>query len=109
MLAISRHPILLGNETNRGWSAEQIWDDNPEAKSQNRMEWGQFTYTTTIAYAWGREESDIREKDMGDLDDEVILSVGIDDNDGLYGKVKVSELLQCLRICPGRMPTPGSL
>ncbi|PMD35427.1 hypothetical protein L207DRAFT_637792 [Hyaloscypha variabilis F] len=104
MLAVSQHPILLRNETNRGWTPEEIWDDVLEARSENRTYWGQFTYTTTIAYAWGREESDIREKNNGYLDDEVILSVGIDDQNGLYAKVKVSELLQCLKICPGRMP-----
>ncbi|KAE8450273.1 hypothetical protein EG329_006701 [Mollisiaceae sp. DMI_Dod_QoI] len=103
MLAVSQHPILFANETSRGWTAEEIWDDLPEALAAGRGEFGRFTYTTTIAYAWGREESDIREKGVGYLDDEVILSVGIDDEGGLYGKVKVSELLQCLRICPGRM------
>jgi hypothetical protein len=30
-----------------------------------------------------------------------MLSVGIDDIDQVYGKVLVSDLLQCLRICPG--------
>jgi hypothetical protein len=104
MLAISQHPIVLANEINRGWTPQEIWDDNPESNSGNRTEWGQFTYTTTIAYAWGREESDIREKGTGYLDDQVILSVGIDDQDGLYARVKVSELLQCLKICPGRTP-----
>ena len=104
MLGASRNPILLANETSRGWTAEEIWDDIEETQSGSRTEWGQFTYTTTIAYAWGREESDIREKGTGYLDDEVILSVGIDDQNGLYAKVKVSDLLQCLRICPGRMP-----
>jgi hypothetical protein len=104
MLGASRNPILLANETSRGWTAKEIWDDVEETQSGSRTEWGQFTYTTTIAYAWGREESDIREKGTGYLDDEVILSVGIDDQNGLYAKVKVSDLLQCLRICPGRMP-----
>ncbi len=103
MLAMSQHPILMANETNRGWKPAEIWDDNVEAVSERRGIWGDFTYTTTIAYAWGRAESDIREKGTGYLDDEVILSVGIDDQDGLYGKVLVSDLLSCLRICPGRM------
>jgi hypothetical protein len=104
MLAVSLHPILLANETSRGWTPEEIWDDVEESQSEKRRNWGQFTYTTTIAYAWGKEESDIREKGTGYLDDEVILSVGIDDQNGLYAKVKASDLLQCLRICPGRMP-----
>lgn len=109
MLAVSEHPILLANETYRGWTPEEIWNDVPQSESGHRGEWGQFTYTTTIAYAWGREESDIREKGTGYLDDEVIMSVGIDDKNGLYAKAKVSELLQCLRICPSRMSGGCSL
>lgn len=103
MLAVSQHPILMANETNRGWKPVEIWDDVPEAKDEQREVWGEFTYTTTIAYAWGRAESGIREKGTGYLDDYVILSVGIDDKDGLYGKVVAEDLLQCLRICPGRL------
>ena len=103
MLAISQHPILLANETTTGWSAEETWDDVHEALSENRGFWAHLTYTTTIAYAWGREESDVKEKGTGYLDDVVILSVGIDDQDQVYGRVAVTELLQCLRVCPGRM------
>ncbi|KAI9056184.1 hypothetical protein LZ554_001112 [Drepanopeziza brunnea f. sp. 'monogermtubi'] len=103
MLAMSQHPILMANETNRGWKPAEIWDDVPEAKVEDRQAWGEFTYTTTIAYAWGREESDIREKGIGYLDDEVILSLGIDDQNGLYSKIMVLDLLQCLKICPGRI------
>lgn len=62
-----------------------------------------MTYTTTIAWDWGREEGDVRGKSIGYLDDEVILSVGVDDQDQVFGIVTASELLQCLRICPGRV------
>lgn len=102
MLAVSRHPILMANETTFGWTAEEAWDDLPRARIQNWGLWGRITYTTTIAYAWGREEGDIREKGTGYLDDEVILSVGVDDEGQVYGRVIVSDLLQCLRVCPGR-------
>lgn len=102
MLAVSQHPLLFSNETNRGWSKEQIWDDNGAGPGPHRDEWGRFTYTTTIAYAWAREESDTREKYTGYLDDEVIVSIGIDDAGALYGRAKVYDLLQCVRICPGR-------
>ena len=102
MLAVSEHPILMANETTNGWTEEQTWDDLPEALAEKRGFFGRFTYTTKIAYAWGREEKDIREKATGYLDDEVILSVGVDDNDQAYAIVVVSELLQCLRVCPGR-------
>jgi hypothetical protein len=103
MLAVSRYPLLMANETTFGWTAEETWDDVPEARLENRGLWGRITYTTTIAYAWGREEGDMREKGTGYLDDEVILSVGVDDEGQVYGKVLVSDLLQCLRVCPGRM------
>lgn len=103
MLAVSRYPLLMANETTFGWTAEETWDDVPEARLENRGLWGRITYTTTIAYAWGREERDMREKGTGYLDDEVILSVGVDDEGQVYGKVLISDLLQCLRICPGRM------
>lgn len=92
----------MANETTFGWTAEETWDDTEEARLGNRGLWGRITYTTTISYAWGREEKDVREKGVGYLDDEVILSVGVDDEGQVYGKVVVSELLQCLRVCPGR-------
>jgi hypothetical protein len=41
---------------------------------------GRFRYTTTITYAWGREEKNIREKATGYLD-ELILRVCVDDHD----------------------------
>ncbi|TAQ89657.1 hypothetical protein B7494_g2033 [Chlorociboria aeruginascens] len=103
MLAISQHPILFANETTTGWTEQETWDDVPEARMENRGFWAHVTYTTTIAYAWGSEEGDIREKGTGYLDDEVILSVGVDDQDQVYGRVLVSDLLQCLRVCPGRI------
>ncbi|ESZ90560.1 hypothetical protein SBOR_9056 [Sclerotinia borealis F-4128] len=103
MLAISQHPILFANETTTGWTAEESWDDNAEALLEGRRFWAKLTYTTTIAYAWSKEDGDIRNKGTGFLDDEVILSVGVDDHDQVYGRVVVSELLQCLRICPGLM------
>ena len=44
----------------------------------------------------------MREKGTGFLDDEVILTVGVDDQDQVFGRVVVSELLQYLKVCPGR-------
>ncbi|QSZ34856.1 hypothetical protein DSL72_007715 [Monilinia vaccinii-corymbosi] len=103
MLAVSQHPILFANETTTGWTAEESWDDNPEALLEGREFWAKLTYTTTIAYAWSRKDGDIRDKGVGYLDDQIILSVGVDDHDQVYGRVLVSELLQCLKICPGLM------
>ena len=95
MLGVSQYPILMANETSQYWasdghSEEHDWRDH-------------FTYTTTIAWAWGREEGDVREKGTGYLDDNVIISVGVDDQDGVYGIAKASDLLQCLRTCPGQL------
>jgi len=95
MLGVSQYPILMANETSQYWasdghSEEHDWRDH-------------FTYTTTIAWAWGREEGDVREKGTGYLDDDVIISVGVDDQDGVYGIAKASDLLQCLRTCPGQL------
>ncbi|CZS96643.1 uncharacterized protein RAG0_05894 [Rhynchosporium agropyri] len=61
MLAVSQLPMLMANETNRGWKTDEMWDDVPGANDEKREAWGEFTYTTTIAYAYGRAESDIRE------------------------------------------------
>ncbi|KAF7889483.1 uncharacterized protein EAF02_001898 [Botrytis sinoallii] len=103
MLAMSQHPILFANETTTGWTTDESWDDVPEASSEGRGFWAKLTYTTTIAYAWNREDEDLRDKGVGFLDDEIIVSVGVDDHDQVYGRVLVSELLQCLRICPSLM------
>jgi hypothetical protein len=62
MLAISQNLILLKNETATGWSAEETWDDVEEARSEWRIFWARMTYMTTIAWAWGREDGDVREK-----------------------------------------------
>lgn len=115
MLGISQHPILLANETASGWSAEQNWDDDPlnaqlvKQARKNGEEgfvgkdyWAYFTYTVSIAYAWGRKGDEAIWKNTGFLDDEVILGIGIDDKGQGFARVKARELLQCLRACPGR-------
>jgi hypothetical protein len=103
MLAISQHPLLMANETPSGWSPAEIWDDVPGAVAAQRGYWAYFTYTVSIAYAWGRAERDPPEtKNEGYLDDEVLLGIGIDDAGQGYAKVPVLELLGCLRACPGR-------
>lgn len=100
VLAISKRPILFANETASSWlKTENLTTGGSES-------WGfrtGFTYTTTIAYAWGREEGDVGDMGIGYLDDKVILSIGVDDQDQVYGIAAVFDLLQCLRICPGRL------
>ena len=103
MLGISKYPIQLANETANGWTAEENWDDEPQALGDDKHMWPKtFTYTVSIAYAWGRPNDEAEDKNLGYLDDEVILGIGIDDEGQGYSIVKVRSLLQCLRACPGR-------
>jgi hypothetical protein len=101
VLAVSEYPILFHNETATGWNETENWDDTDNANANHGV-WARLTYTTTIAWAWRPDEGDIREKGIGYLDDEVILSIGVDDQDQVYALATPSELLQCLRICPSR-------
>ncbi|KAI9838857.1 MAG: hypothetical protein M1819_004064 [Sarea resinae] len=109
MLGVSRHPLLLANETATGWTAAQnregdsnISDDGNLGKDQKGSSgWAEFTYTVSIAYAWGRGGDEAIWKNTGFLDDEVVLGIGIDDKGQGFASVKTRDLLQCLRACPG--------
>ena len=112
------YPLLMANETASGWSASQNWADDPaNAKivEYNRRAsngtsepfggkdiWAYFTYTVSISYAWSREKDEVESKNLGYLDDEVVLGIGIDDAGLGFSKVKAGDLVQCLRPCPGR-------
>ncbi|KAI9890657.1 MAG: hypothetical protein M1814_003726 [Vezdaea aestivalis] len=102
MLGVSRWPIILANETASGYSEIENWDDDEQAKQEGRPYWAYFTYTVSIAYAWGREGDELESKNWGYLDDDVVLGIGVDDLGQAYSRVKVLDLLQCLRACPGR-------
>ncbi|KAI4166862.1 MAG: hypothetical protein LQ343_007683 [Gyalolechia ehrenbergii] len=118
MLGISQHPILMANETASGWTESQNWDDYPDNAAtvahtkmhRNTTEpyggkeyWAYFTYTVSIAYAWARTGMDeVGEKNVGYLDDEVVLGIGIDDKGQGFARAKAGDLVQCLRACPGR-------
>ncbi|KAL8728718.1 MAG: hypothetical protein Q9166_005205 [cf. Caloplaca sp. 2 TL-2023] len=126
LLGISKHPILMANETASGWTESQNWDDDPtnvDTVSQFRLHhpqnmttnstlslepyggkgyWAYFTYTVSIAYAWGRGNEEVGDKNVGYLDDEVVLGIGIDDKGQGFARAKAGDLVQCLRACPGR-------
>ncbi len=101
-----------------GWTETQNWDDDPvnskavaaHKKPVNHTEayrgkeyWAYFTYTVGISYAWGRTNIDeMEEKNVGYLDDEVVLGIGIDDKGQGFARLKAGDLVQCLRACPGR-------
>lgn len=102
----------MANETASGWSAAQNWHgdqvrhkrvtNSSVAQPGEEAYWAYFTYTVSIAYAWGRKGDDVTDKNVGYLDDEVILGIGIDDAGQGFATVKAGDLLQCLRACPGR-------
>ncbi|KAL8776788.1 MAG: hypothetical protein Q9194_002946 [Teloschistes cf. exilis] len=118
MLGISQHPILMANETASGWTQSQVWDDDGNnsaivahtKRSRNATEplggkdyWAYFTYTVSMAYAWGRSGiEEVSDKNVGYLDDEVVLGIGIDDMGEGFARARAGDLVQCLRACPGR-------
>lgn len=119
ILGISKHPILLANETASGWLPSENWADDPlnvKKVMQTRDDgnatitetfggkgfWAYFTYTVSISYAWGRQDDEPEAKNVGYLDDEVVLGIGIDDAGQGYARVKAGDLVQCLRACEGR-------
>lgn len=120
MLGISRHPVLMANETASGWFMDENWDDNvANAKAVadhkalsginstdphgGKGYWAYFTYTVSISWAWGRGGGvEMEDMNAGYLDDEVLLSIGVDDKGQVLARVAAADLLQCLRPCPGR-------
>ena len=132
MLGITKHPLLMANETASGWTASENWDDDPQNRkvvaatkrlqevenigaqktnqsTTNATEpfggkdyWAYFTYTVSISYAWGREGDEVEDKNVGYLDDEVVLGIGVDDKGQGFSRVRAEDLVGCLRACPGR-------
>ena len=123
-IGISQHPILMANETTSGFPPSQMWADDAQnneiveyTKKMDRNatepfggkdKWAYFTYTVSMAYAWGRPPrrgtagDEAQDMHVGYLDDEVILGIGVDDMAQAFSRVKAGELVQCLRACPGR-------
>ena len=112
MLGISKHPILMYNETASGFEPEENWQDDQEqqqlveAGEQGKGNWAYFTYTVSLAWAWGRKMDEPQNKNTGYLDDEVVLGVGVDDATMTFSRVVARDLLQCLKACPGRGSAP---
>lgn len=116
MIGISRNPILMANETASGWTESENWADDPinlelvaGAKKagittepyEGKNYWAYFTYTVSISYAWGREKDEAETKNVGYLDDDVILGIGIDDAGQGFARVKAGDLVGCLKACEG--------
>ena len=62
--------------------------------------WAYFTYTVSISWAWSGEKVEAEMKNVGYLDDEVLLSIGIDDKGQGFSRVKAGDLMECMRACP---------
>ena len=124
MVAVSRHPILMANETAGGWTAAENWEDdafspsnlsrsnnsvNATEQGSEKTLWGGFTYTVSIAYGWGRQPrkgslgDESEDMHVGYLDDDVVLGIGVDDAGSVFSRVQAGELVQCMRACPGRV------
>lgn len=108
----------MANETASGWFLDENWDDDPvnaEVVAAHQASlggesydphggkgyWAYFTYTVSMSWAWGREV-EVEEMNVGYLDDEVVLAIGIDDEGQGMARVRAGDLVQCLRACPGR-------
>ena len=63
--------------------------------------WAYFTYTVSIAWAWGREV-EVEDMNVGYLNDDVVMGIGIDDKGQGMAGAKAGDLIQCLTACPGR-------
>ncbi|KAI1612227.1 hypothetical protein EDD36DRAFT_279213 [Exophiala viscosa] len=72
-----------------------------------------FTYTPSLAWAWsphsagigdeGEEQDDVETMarlGVGYLGDELLVGIGLDDVRQAFAKIKVDDLLQCMRLCP---------
>ena len=106
----------MANETASGWTESENWADDPinlelvaGAKKagittepyEGKNYWAYFTYTVSISYAWGREKDEAETKNVGYLDDDVILGIGIDDAGQGFARVKAGDLVGCLKACEG--------
>ena len=113
MIGVSRYPILMANESTNGYEPEETWQDDAQQQAllqegrEGKPHWAKiFSYTVSIAWAWGRAPDAPEDKNFGYLDDEVILGIGVDDEGMVFSRVPARDLLQCLRSCPGRAPAP---
>ncbi|KIV77350.1 hypothetical protein PV11_09150 [Exophiala sideris] len=85
------------------------WHDTGDFRSD-----ASFTYTPSLAWAWKPHSAGIGDEDeedddvetmsrlgVGYLGDEVLMGIGLDDVRQAFARVKVDDLLQCMRLCPG--------
>lgn len=99
------------------WTAQRGKRDKSTEGPQSRSD-AYFTYTPSLAWAWrprtedvafpghgnwgGVREDDVRHLSQlgtGYLGDEVLVGIGLDDVGQAFARVKVDELVSCLRLC----------
>ncbi len=130
MLGMSQFPILMENEWAQPWSEEQNWPGRSSRKGNWTAGLGStrgslgarsnayFSYTPSLAWAWrprtdhsvapegghvGKEDASVHHLSQlgtGYLGDDVLVGIGLDDVEQVFTRVKVDELVGCLRLCP---------
>lgn len=100
------YPISnITNSTKMG--GRDAWLRQDRAYGQRWENWAYFTYTPSIAWAWRPQPAHLDGEDVleslnvGCLDGEVTLGIGIDDMEQAFARAKAETLLQCLKACPG--------
>ena len=118
MIGVSERPLLFRNETASGWTMWENWDDEKENRRVveevrerggvdasdpfgGKGYWAYFTYSVSLSWAW-REGIEVEGLNEGYMDEEVVVSVGVDDHGQGVARVKAGDLIGCLRACPGR-------
>ncbi|KAH0846355.1 hypothetical protein FOPE_11206 [Fonsecaea pedrosoi] len=101
-----------GRVVRRG-AGDGLYEDETEHKDDFVKSQAYFTYTPSLAWAWrphsaaaNQEEEDddveyMSQLGTGYLGDDVLVGIGLEDVNQAFARVKVDDLLQCLRLCPG--------
>ncbi|KAJ9603746.1 hypothetical protein H2200_011932 [Cladophialophora chaetospira] len=88
-------------------------EDNVLEDEDGEKSTAYFTYTPSLAWTWRphsamanreEEEDDVEymsQLGTGYLGEDVLVGIGLDDVSQAFVRVKVDDLLQCLRLCPG--------
>ena len=102
------------NESHSGHNNDKTTSSH--SNESDKRNWAYFTYTPSIAWAWRPKSADTRKEDrdagadngsnlhslnVGYLDDEVIVGIGLEDMEQAFARVQARTLLQCLEVCPG--------
>ena len=116
------------NSTTTPYFSHHQSNPHPTGEKEPKKLWAYFTYTVSMAYAYGRppaaavvagegeDEGERARVNVGDeaedmhvgyLDDEVVLGIGVDDGGQAFASVKAKDLVSCMRACPGRTDVRG--